>query len=64
VPSRPYFSPIHLQSFYRETFGWRRGDLPQTEQAGDTFLALPFSGVMTEAQVDYVCEQLRLSIRS
>lgn len=59
IPSRPYFTPIHLQPFYQERFGWRRGDLPNTELAGDTFLALPFSGVMTEAQVDYVCQQLR-----
>lgn len=60
VPSRPYFTPIHLQPFYREQYGWQRGDLPHTERAGDTFLALPFSGVMTEEQVDYVCEQLRV----
>jgi perosamine synthetase len=59
IPSRPYFTPIHLQPFYQEQFGWRRGDLPRTERAGDTFLALPFSSVMTEAQVDYVCEHLR-----
>jgi dTDP-4-amino-4,6-dideoxygalactose transaminase len=59
VPSRPYFTPIHLQPFYQERFGWCRGDLPHTEWAGDTFLALPFSGVMREEQVDYVCEQLR-----
>jgi dTDP-4-amino-4,6-dideoxygalactose transaminase len=26
VPSRPYFTPIHLQPFYREKFGYRRGD--------------------------------------
>ena len=59
VPSRPYFTPIHLQPFYQQQFGWGTGDLPHTEEAGNTFLALPFSGVMTEAQVDYVCQQLR-----
>ncbi len=59
IPSRPYFTPIHLQPFYQERYGWRRGDLPRTEQAGDTFLALPFSGIMTEEQVDYVCQQVR-----
>lgn len=64
VPSRPYFTPIHLQPFYQQTFGWQRGDLPQTEQAGDTFLALPFSGIMTEEQVDYVYQQLSESITS
>lgn len=58
IPSRPYFTPIHLQPFYQQ-FGWHRGDLPNTEHAGDTYLALPFSGVMTEDQVDYVCEHLR-----
>lgn len=59
IPSRAYFTPIHLQPFYQGRFGWRRGDLPNTEKAGDTFLALPFSGVMTEEQVEYVCEKLR-----
>ena len=63
VPSRPYFTPIHLQPFYQERFGCGRGDLPQTELAGDTFLALPFSGVMTEEQVDYVCQQLQAYVR-
>jgi perosamine synthetase len=62
VPSRPYFTPIHLQPFYQRNFGWKRGDLPHTEQAGDTFLALPFSGVMTKEQVDYVCDQLHSGI--
>jgi perosamine synthetase len=62
IPSRPYFTPIHLQPFYQEKFGWRRGDLPNTEKAGDTFLALPFSGVMTEQQVEYVCEHLQAGL--
>lgn len=62
IASRPYFTPIHLQPFYQEKFGYSRGDLPHTEKAGDTFLALPFSSVMQENQVEYVCEQLRQAI--
>jgi dTDP-4-amino-4,6-dideoxygalactose transaminase len=62
VPSRPYFSPIHLQSFYRQRFGYRCGDFPVTENLGDVSLALPFSGVMTETQVDYVCERLKACV--
>lgn len=62
IPSRPYFTPIHLQPFYQEKYGWKRGDLPHTEQAGDTMLALPFSGVMTEEQVDYVCQHLKQNV--
>ncbi|NWF78898.1 MAG: DegT/DnrJ/EryC1/StrS family aminotransferase [Chloroflexi bacterium] len=62
VPSRPYFTPIHLQPFYQRQFGYQRGDLPVTEYLGDVSLALPFSGVMREEQVDYVCAQLRHSL--
>ena len=59
IPSRPYFTPIHLQSFYRDKFGYQRGDFPITEYLGDVSLALPFSGIMTEDQVDYVCNALK-----
>jgi dTDP-4-amino-4,6-dideoxygalactose transaminase len=55
IPSRIYFSPIHLQPFYRDRFGYRRGDYPAAEKLGDTSLALPFSGVMREDEVDFVC---------
>jgi perosamine synthetase len=58
IPSRPYFSPIHLQPYYIEKFGYKRGDFPVTEYLGDVSLALPFSGVMMEEQVDYVCHNL------
>ena len=59
IPSRPYFTPIHLQPFYAERFGYRRGDFPVAEALGDTSLALPFSSVMTEDQIDFVCEELK-----
>jgi dTDP-4-amino-4,6-dideoxygalactose transaminase len=59
IPSRPYFTPIHLQPFYRKTFGYKPGDFTVTEYLGDVSLALPFSGVMIEDQVDYVCQHLR-----
>jgi perosamine synthetase len=62
VPVRPYFVPIHLQPYMVERFGWRVGDFPVTEDLGARGLALPFSGVMTEAQVDYVCEAVRAAL--
>ena len=64
IPSRPYFTPIHLQPFYRQRFGYAEGDFPITEHLGRTSLALPFSSVMTETQVDIVCEQLVRAMRS
>jgi len=59
VPARPYFLPIHLQPYMAERFGWREGDFPVTEDLGRRGLALPFSGVMKEEQVEYVCKTVR-----
>lgn len=58
IPSRPYFTPIHLQPFYRQRFGYASGAFPVTEHLGEVSLALPFSGVMSEDQVDRVCAAL------
>jgi len=58
IPSRPYFQPIHLQPFYVERFGYRRGDFPVTEQLARTSLALPFFSTMLESQVDRVSDTL------
>jgi len=62
VPARPYFLPIHLQPYMVERFGYLEGDFPVTEDLGRRGLALPFSGVMNEAQVEYVCKALYQAI--
>jgi dTDP-4-amino-4,6-dideoxygalactose transaminase len=59
IPVRPYFLPIHLQPYMVERFGWQPGDFPVTEDLGRRGLALPFSGVMTEEQVETVCAAIR-----
>lgn len=58
VPGRPYFSPIHLQPFYRERFGYGPGDFPVTERVAAGSLAIPFSSRLTDEQVDQVCDAL------
>lgn len=64
IPTRPYFAPIHLQPFMIERFGYQAGDFPITEDLGRRGLALPFSGVMTEEQVELVCLELEKAIGS
>ena len=59
IPCRPYFVPIHLQPYMAERFGYREGDFPITEDLGRRGLAIPFSGVMTEAQVEIVCNEIK-----
>lgn len=63
IPCRPYFLPIHLQPYMADQFGFKTGDFPVTEDLGKRGLALPFSGVMTEEQVDLVCRVLAENIQ-
>jgi dTDP-4-amino-4,6-dideoxygalactose transaminase len=64
VPARPYFIPIHLQPYMVSRFGYQEGDFPITEDLGKRSLAIPFSSVMTEEQVDYVCQSIEGVIKS
>jgi perosamine synthetase len=58
VPTRPYFAPLHLQPFYRSTFGFGPGDFPVTERVAASTLALPFSSRLTDDEVAYVADAL------
>lgn len=62
VPSRPYFSPLHLQPYYRRTFGYRPGDFPVTERVAASTLALPFSPQLSGEDVTYVAESLGAAV--
>jgi perosamine synthetase len=62
IPSRPYFTPIHLQPYFIERFGYQPGDFPIAEDLGQRSLALPFSGVMRQDEVDQVCQALRKAL--
>ncbi len=54
-----YFTPVHLQPFYREMFGYKEGDFPITEKVSKSTIALPFYNNLAEKQIDYVCENLK-----
>jgi perosamine synthetase len=51
-----YFPSVHLQPFYVEQLGCKRGMLPICEALCDRTIALPFHGQLTEAEVDQVCQ--------
>ena len=62
IPTRPYFSPIHLQSFYRERFGYQPGSFPVSERAGESTIALPFHNNMKIEEIMVVCDALKKTI--
>lgn len=58
-PSRPYHPLLHLQPFLKEKYGYKHGDLPNAESLAERMLTLPFSGNMSEKQVDSICNSLK-----
>jgi len=62
VQCKPYFTPIHLQPFYRKMFGYKEGDFPVTEDVTGRTIALPFFNNLKEEQIDYVVEKLKEGI--
>jgi len=54
-----YFSPVHLQPFMAERFGYKPGDFPVTESVSKSTIALPFYNNLTKNQVAIVCKTLK-----
>jgi dTDP-4-amino-4,6-dideoxygalactose transaminase len=49
---------LHAQPFFRNSLGHRPGDLPNSQRAFLSTLALPLHGGLTESDVDLVVERL------
>ena len=64
VQCKPYFTPIHLQPFYRKMFGYKEGDFPVTEDVTGRTIALPFFNNLKEEQIDYVVEKLKCGLQA
>lgn len=62
VPTRPYFTPIHLQPFYRKSFGFKPGDFPEAELAGESIIALPFHTNMKAEEIEVVYGALKSAL--
>lgn len=63
VACKPYFTPIHLQKFYRRMFGYRPGDFPMTEDISSRTIAIPFFSNLSDTEIGYVAENLKEGIR-
>lgn len=62
IGSSVHFVPLHLTRFYRERFGFRRGDFPVAEQAFERIVSLPLFPAMSDDEaarvIDAVAEIL------
>ena len=58
-----YFPCIHLQSFYREKFGFEKGMCPVAESVCQRTIALPFFNRLDETQAELVVLTLRVMLQ-
>lgn len=53
------FIPLHYLSYYKNTYGYKKGDFPNTEKVFDQIISLPLYPGMTPTQVRYVERMLK-----
>lgn len=62
VGCRPYFTPIHIQPYMVEKFGYKEEDYSITADIGRRSIALPFYNNLTLQDIEYVAKVLREGI--
>lgn len=51
-----HFYPVHLHKYYRETFGFKEGDFPNSEFVGNRTISLPLGANLTPKDIfDVIC---------
>ena len=51
-----HFIPVHLHPYYRDAFGYKRGDFPVAEAAYDSLVSLPIYPKMTDTDIQDVID--------
>jgi len=54
-----HFIPVHLHPYYRDTYGYQRGDFPLSEEFFDHLISLPLYPKMTKEDVSDVISAVR-----
>ena len=59
IATQVYFTPIHQQPFFQQCQSGCVPPLPETDQAANECLALPFHSALSEAEIRYVCDAVQ-----
>lgn len=62
ISTKPYLPSIHLFSFYKKMFGYKKGNFPVSESVSDGGIALPFYIGLKESDIKYICQKFIDSI--
>jgi dTDP-4-amino-4,6-dideoxygalactose transaminase len=64
IQSSIHYPPVHLFSLYRSQFGYRKGDLPITEEMSRREITLPLHSLLDTEDVKWIAKKLRVVIRA
>ncbi len=59
VGTTPYYTPLHLFSYYQKEFGFKKGDFPEAEYVGERIVCLPLYYSLQESEQDYIIEMVK-----
>ncbi len=54
-----HFIPLHLHSYYRQRYGYHKGDFPNAEDAYERAISLPIYPGMSDSDVEYVANAVK-----
>ena len=63
IQSSIHYPPVHLFSLYRNQFGYRKGDLPKTEEVSQREMTLPLHPLLDTGDVKWIAKKLKEAIR-
>jgi dTDP-4-amino-4,6-dideoxygalactose transaminase len=58
IMTKVYFHPIHLKTYYKNKFGYKKGDLPKTEELSEKVLTLPLYPQLTKKDQEYIIQNI------
>jgi dTDP-4-amino-4,6-dideoxygalactose transaminase len=63
IQSSIHYPPVHLFSLYRKQFGYKKGDLPKTEEVSQREMTLPLHPLLDPGDVKWIVKKLRVAVR-
>ncbi|HEY5124810.1 MAG TPA: UDP-4-amino-4,6-dideoxy-N-acetyl-beta-L-altrosamine transaminase [Ignavibacteria bacterium] len=54
-----HYIPIHLQPYYRENFGFKKGDFPVSEKFYEREISIPMYPSLTKMDLTYIVKQIK-----
>jgi len=58
------YIPVHMLSYYKKRYGYKRGDFPVSEKFYDRSVAIPLFPALSDAEVEKVVEDITRFVKS